>query len=413
MLHNIGTTAAARPFGMPKLSSATAMKVLDYGQKTGLDLSSVLSNPAVQDGNVDQFLKMELTRRGADVSSLNPSNRRGNATINSYNSKLPPDVAAEQSFQSQLANLEDGPAKERSASGSKRRAADAYLNTLENGSTFEVLNAKFAKIRRWFGDSDVDTEASNDAKRQSEGLGPVINLLQEANEQRDKTIRPKPPRPTVQRDYERFKRRDAFVNALNREILNLAPENLKNELYVGLSDALVETLADPKFSGRQKLDQWCWAACVQMLCACHGIHYDQIDVVRVAKGGLRNEGGNLLDFFTALSVEGVQDNGQPIQLNAKVTDEAKDLLNDLKKNHPAILTLDMDEGKGHAVLLTGIRIFPTENGLPDFPKQFLSSETLGRSTNPGRNSQFVNSANILDMLSDSALQSGEVTRLPR
>jgi len=99
-----------------------------------------------------------------------------------------------------LANLEDGPAKERSASGSKRRAADAYLNTLENGSTFEVLNAKFAKIRRWFGDSDVDTEASNDAKRQSEGLGPVINLLQEANEQRDKTIRPKPPRPTVQRD---------------------------------------------------------------------------------------------------------------------------------------------------------------------------------------------------------------------
>jgi len=200
MLHNIGTTAAARPFGMPKLSSATAMKVLDYGQKTGLDLSSVLSNPAVQDGNVDQFLKMELTRRGADVSSLNPSNRRGNATINSYNSKLPPDVAAEQSFQSQLANLEDGPAKERSASGSKRRAADAYLNTLENGSTFEVLNAKFAKIRRWFGDSDVDTEASNDAKRQSEGLGPVIGLLQEANEQRDKTIRPKPPRPTVQRD---------------------------------------------------------------------------------------------------------------------------------------------------------------------------------------------------------------------
>jgi len=102
MLHNIGTTAAARPFGMPKLSSATAMKVLDYGQKTGLDLSSVLSNPAVQDGNVDQFLKMELTRRGADVSSLNPSNRRGNATINSYNSKLPPDVAAEQAFQSSI-----------------------------------------------------------------------------------------------------------------------------------------------------------------------------------------------------------------------------------------------------------------------------------------------------------------------
>jgi hypothetical protein len=200
MLQGIGQAAASRPFGMPKLSSATAMKVLDYGQKTGIDLSSVLSNPAVQDGNVEQFLKMELTRRGADLATLNSGNRRGNATINSYNSKLPPDVAAEQSFQSDLSAIEDEPAKNRSADGLKRRAADAYLNSLDNGSAWESFNATLARTRRYLHLGDVDTEASNDAMRQNGGDSAVIDLLKQANKQRDQTLQNRAPKPTTGRN---------------------------------------------------------------------------------------------------------------------------------------------------------------------------------------------------------------------
>ena len=43
--------------------------------------------------------------------------------------------------------------------------------------------------------------------------------------------------------------------------------------------------AAPEGAGRQKMENWCWAACIQMVLNYHGLYVDQKDVVaRVFKG---------------------------------------------------------------------------------------------------------------------------------
>jgi hypothetical protein len=140
-------------------------------------------------------------------------------------------------------------------------------------------------------------------------------------------------------------------------------------VYIGIPQKLVDTLMDPQFTGRQKESNWCWAACVQMIAKFNNVDYAQESVVKAAKGYAVNQGGNIFDFIQALTKEGRQDNGQPIQLQPKFTTQFIDLLHDLDNSHPMIACLSLPgQGTGHAVVLTGIDIPVLSDGKPDIDK---------------------------------------------
>lgn len=125
----------------------------------------------------------------------------------------------------------------------------------------------------------------------------------------------------------------------------------------GLPEAAVERLMDPRYTGRQRGANWCWAACISMVCHYHGVTYSQEDIVRDTKGALRDEAGNVTEMLTALSASAIQPNGQPLQLVPQIVRGLEDIVTDLDKQQPIIvLLIPPGQQVGHAVVLTAIEL---------------------------------------------------------
>lgn len=150
---------------------------------------------------------------------------------------------------------------------------------------------------------------------------------------------------------------DAITRSIAVELIELNIDVGDKPIYIGMDQGKVAELINPNNSGRQRETQWCWAACVQMICAAQGIKYDQENVVKVAMGMKINVGGTILDFLNALSEEGTQENGQPIQLQPKFTQKYADVMNDLDKKLPLIGAFVVPGEKfGHAMVITGMNL---------------------------------------------------------
>lgn len=142
-------------------------------------------------------------------------------------------------------------------------------------------------------------------------------------------------------------------NGRDGDMLNVAGA------HFGIPDADADRLMDPYFTGKQRGSNWCWAACISMVCAFNRITYSQEDIVRDTKGALIDEGGSVIEMLTALSQTQLQPNGQPVQLVPQVVRSADDIVNDLIKRQPVILVLiPPNQRIGHAVVLTGIDVSP-------------------------------------------------------
>lgn len=201
ILHSLAASNNARPLGAPRIGKDGVNKILAASASTGLDLSNAAENPGAVDGNIDQFLNMEIVKRGADISSL--SGRRGNGPQGNYNKKLPADAAGEMKLRSDLSNVDDAPGKNADpAAGVQQRIFDAHQSALDKGGgTGNFIKRTSLSISHWIDPSGTNRLVSSGEVDSGNVNGDMLKELQTANDQRAEQFRKASmPRPAVIRD---------------------------------------------------------------------------------------------------------------------------------------------------------------------------------------------------------------------
>jgi len=196
MLRSMGDSQAAKPFGAPKLSPDEIMGLLSRSQSTGIDLSSVVANPAAAPGNANILADMEVARRGGSLKSFDRDKNGKSTGPNidvSYNRATAPLADSEMRLQSIESNIADQPLKDSYKSGINERLGTDMRNARTNSGFWgKVANSL---------DSSQDFVPGNLGSQGGEARTGNDQLNQIASDiQRQTTIMTKPPKPTVQRD---------------------------------------------------------------------------------------------------------------------------------------------------------------------------------------------------------------------
>jgi hypothetical protein len=109
------------------------------------------------------------------------------------------------------------------------------------------------------------------------------------------------------------------------------------------------------YKARQRYDNWCWAACVQMVLKKQGLFVDQCDIVKQGFGQrtCKNEPANCATIQTAAG--GWDIKGKSIQAAMNMNPTAHSMIHDLAFKYPLIIGLDMPgQDVGHAYVLTAV-----------------------------------------------------------
>jgi hypothetical protein len=134
----------------------------------------------------------------------------------------------------------------------------------------------------------------------------------------------------------------------------------------GPSSIIVERLGAPSTSGRQQMQNWCWAASVQMTLNMAGIRVTQNQVVERIYGGDLDRGGTAQDIMNALSGWAPTVNGKMAELHpAPLTNDAE-MLDDLSLGWPLIVGLKNPDGSGHAEVITAVTYAVRPDNTPIF-----------------------------------------------
>lgn len=112
----------------------------------------------------------------------------------------------------------------------------------------------------------------------------------------------------------------------------------------------------------QEEDQWCWAACVQMVLNYQGVDVAQDDIVRRAFGHRVNRPGNCHDIVKGANGWHTDSRVISARVENPYSVTAQSIINDLVEKYPLIIGLEMaGQNVGHAYVLTGIS-FKEVNG---------------------------------------------------
>lgn len=142
-----------------------------------------------------------------------------------------------------------------------------------------------------------------------------------------------------------------------------------NSYVAGIpTEEFVYTVA-PEMQGRQRQQNWCWAACVQMVLNFHGLYVSQEQVVERIFGRQVNEPATNSQILEALSGWAPDFRGRSslIRATTYVWDEA--VIDDLAHEWPLIVGLDNKDGTGHAYVLTAIE-FHNVRYVTDYQQSF-------------------------------------------
>jgi hypothetical protein len=135
----------------------------------------------------------------------------------------------------------------------------------------------------------------------------------------------------------------------------------------------------------QEGENWCWAACVQMVLHYQGLRIEQRDLVRRALGNVVDRPGDSEDIATA--AHGWRVNGKTIVAKIGSISES-DLIDDLAYRYPVIVGLSIPgQNVGHAYVLTAIFFYYDRTG------RRIPFEVVLRDPSPGRVSRTVLSWN--------------------
>ncbi len=125
--------------------------------------------------------------------------------------------------------------------------------------------------------------------------------------------------------------------------------------------------AAPEGAGRQKMENWCWAACIQMVLNYHGLYVDQKDVVSRVFGGAVDRPANGQQIMQALTGWAPDSRGRRSKIYADDYNlDPTTVINDLDLKWPLIVGLSGARGaaKGHAYVMTAVYFSKGPNGVP-------------------------------------------------
>lgn len=112
-------------------------------------------------------------------------------------------------------------------------------------------------------------------------------------------------------------------------------------------------LANSTISKKQNKDQWCWAACIQMVFSYYGLNVSQETIVREAWGEAINLPAQPYDILESLNREWVDDNDQTFTVTGdSFTANHVTAAQDLSDDMPLIIGT-----MGHAMVLTSLRYY--------------------------------------------------------
>jgi Papain-like cysteine protease AvrRpt2 len=144
-------------------------------------------------------------------------------------------------------------------------------------------------------------------------------------------------------------------------------EHVEPNLWVaGIPLARVEQLAAPETWGRQRRENWCWAAAIQMALNIAGLQVTQEQVVHRIYGRNIDCGGTPQQIVKALSGWAPTVTGKPARLHPVALKNYDELREDLSLAWPLVVGLRNTDGSCHAVVLTALFYSRGPNGGPLF-----------------------------------------------
>lgn len=125
--------------------------------------------------------------------------------------------------------------------------------------------------------------------------------------------------------------------------------------------------AAPEGGGRQRMENWCWAACIQMVLNYHGLYVDQSEIVSRVFGGAVDRAANGEQIMAALTGWAPDSRGRQSEILADAYNlDPATVINDLDQKWPLIVGLAGARGAatGHAYVMTAAYFSKGPNGVP-------------------------------------------------
>ncbi|MCA9776431.1 MAG: C39 family peptidase [Candidatus Eremiobacteraeota bacterium] len=132
--------------------------------------------------------------------------------------------------------------------------------------------------------------------------------------------------------------------------------------------------AAPESAGKQRMENWCWAACIQMVLNYHGLYVDQQDIVTRIYGAAIDRPANGDQIMAALTGWAPDTRGRRSQIYADNYNlDAATIINDLDKKWPLIVGLRGARGAatGHAYVMTAAYFSKDQSGQPTIHRVVL------------------------------------------
>jgi len=109
-------------------------------------------------------------------------------------------------------------------------------------------------------------------------------------------------------------------------------------------------------NSRQRANNWCWAACIQMVLNYHGLYITQEDIVRQCYGGLYDAPGGYEEFAVGLNRWAYNNRGSisKVSFSAHTYATSNEIVNFLSGDWPLIVGINTGGDIGHAYVLTAI-----------------------------------------------------------
>ena len=137
----------------------------------------------------------------------------------------------------------------------------------------------------------------------------------------------------------------------------LYAQNRKGQIFYSKNDGLywaaIETSYFKAYVARQRSDNWCWAACTQMVLNYQGVSVSQEQIVERVFGSRVDRPGSAQNIVQGAS--GWHVDGHTIGAKADNYFIPQKLIDDLVNKYPLVVGLSMPgQNVGHAYVLTGL-----------------------------------------------------------
>ena len=155
-----------------------------------------------------------------------------------------------------------------------------------------------------------------------------------------------------------------------------------NDYVAGIPSDEFVYYAAPEREGRQRQENWCWAACIQMVLNYHGIEIQQEEIVQRIFNKQVDRGATVSEILTALSGWAPDYRRRYSTIHATpFLFSNSQVVRDLANRWPLIVGISDSDGSHHTYVLTAVYYSLDRNNEPAINKVVL------RNPPPGSKSQ--------------------------